>query len=416
MIKNRKNIAIKPDMLIKLALVILFALQVFSYYKAMWTFEDNQSGLNILLCKFAYSNRYMEILRYLSLILILLVALCVIKHKKNDWIYILAFVVFPIVYTIDAVMELGLSTAMYSGNLPINYLLIFGFLLGRDENLWNGIKKIIPFLLVSYLVLFVYEFLDSFIQYGWVIYQNSSLMSYFSHLFWVTLTYVYIRVTEGRTMNLIFPAFVAIFIGAILLRSRSWLIQAVLLIIITCFTMYRRKGKNAGGFLKAILLLVAIVMICVLLLSTYLTPFVNSLIEKGDNDSRSFQYIEMLEQVEPYKWLLGQGMTATYISKLYGEYTFIDNEFFYMSFHYGVFFALTYFVPYVVTFIGCIKKRRNMRFWLFSALVVFLWVASVNGLSVFNRIHLDVKSFIMPFLAGHIYQTAKDSVIRRSEQ
>ena len=55
-----------------------------------------------------------------------------------------------------------------------------------------------------------------------------------------------------------------------------------------------------------------------------------------------------------------------------------------------------------------------MQFWLFSALIIFLWVASVNGLSVFNRIHLDVKSFIMPLLAGHIYQTAMDSAAKRS--
>ena len=123
----------------------------------------------------------------------------------------------------------------------------------------------------------------------------------------------------------------------------------------------------------------------------------------------------MLEQVEPYQWLFGQGMTATYTSQLYGDYTFIDNEFFYMSFHYGVFFALAYFVPYIIAFCSCLNNKKTMSFWLFSALMIFLWVASVNGLSVYNRIHLDVKSFIMPFLAGHIYQTALDSAKKRSE-
>ena len=351
----------------------------------------------------------MEAVRFALLFAILIATLILPKYKSRPWIYIIAIAGFSLIYSVEAITDIGISRAIYSGNLPLIYLLVTGFLVGRKESVWNGVKKIIPLFVLVYVMLFSYEFIDSYSQFGWAVYQNSSMMTYYAHLFWLSVAYIYMCITENKFKGLVYPLLIILCIGSFLLRSRSWVIQAILLLIITAFTMYKRKKRSINSIIKGFVVVSVIAIVAIVLLTTYFSQFVESLIEKGDVDSRSFQYIEMLEQVEPYKWLFGQGMTATYVSKLYGEYTFIDNEIFYMSFHYGIFFAITYFVPYLMAFVGCFKYRRNMRFWLFSALVIFLWIASVNGLSVFNRIHLDIKSFIMPLLAGHIYQTAIDS-------
>ncbi len=412
---TQRKINVTPVLLIKVALIGLLLLQVYSYMQADWVASSSVWSDVITLSKHATSNKFVELVRLALFFAIILASLVMHKHNAHSWIYIFVLTSFVIVYSAEAVMNIGISDAIYSGNLPIIYLLIAGFFLGEKTCAWDGIKGVFLYLMLAYAVLFAVEFIDSYMQFGWVIYSNSSMMTYYSQLFWLSVAYIYVCITDEKRKVLIYPILIVLFVGAVLLRSRSWLIQAVLLIIIASFTMYRKKKKSMRVLIKGLIVVGAILIIATVLLNTYFKPFLDSLLEKGDVDSRGFQYIEMLEQVEPYKWLFGQGMTATYTSKLYGEYAFIDNEFFYMSFHYGIFFALIYFAPYVMTVLNCLRAGKNMSFGLFSALVIILWIASVNGLSVFNRIHLDIKSFIMPFLAGHIYQTAKDYLEKENE-
>lgn len=405
---NTTNLKITPQLLVNVSLIGMLILQVCSYMQSEWVPSTSFWSDVTMLSKYAESNKIIEFIRLVLFCAIIFASLVMQKHGKTAWIYIFALSSFAIVYSFEAIRELNVVRAIYSGNLPIVYMLVFGFLLGQKKSIWESVKKLLPILMMIYVMLFVYEFVDSYSRFGWVIYSNSSMMAYYSHLFWLSVVYIYSCITDNKKKILIYPLLVVLFIGAILLRSRSWVIQSALLILISSFTMYRKKNRNLRALIKGLAIVVVITIVIVALLNTFFGDFVNSLIEKGGNDTRSRNYIEMLEQVEPYKWLFGQGMTATYISKGQ-DYSFIDNELFYMSFHYGVFFAIIYFTPYLVAIVKCIQKGNKMQFWLFSALLIFLWVASVNGLSVFNRIHLDIKSFVMPFLAGHIYQTAIDS-------
>ena len=406
---------ITPQILINISLIGLLLLQIVSYARAEWVSDTNIWNDAVLLYKNTYSNKVMEAIRYGLLFLILAASLIMSKHKAKSWIFITVIAGFAAVYSAQAILEIGLSRAMYSGNLPVIYLLVVGFFIGQKKAVWDGVKKLLPLLLLAYVILFVYEFVDSNIRFGWVIYQNSSMMTYYAHMFWVSVAYIYTCITENKRKVFIFPLIIILFIGAIILRSRSWVIQAALLILVASFAMYRQKNKSMKSLISGIIIVIIVTVVLSVILGTFFGDFVDSLIEKGDNDSRSFQYIEMLEQVEPYKWLFGQGMTATYVSSLYGEYQYIDNAFFYLSFHYGVIFATAYFVPYLTSFLTCLQHRKNMNGWLFSALILFLWVASVNGLSVFNGIQLDIKSFIMPFLAGHIYKMAIDSSTKENK-
>lgn len=410
MLDSKKSPALTPGAIIIFSLLVLLVLQIYSYLKAPWVAEINEWSKIILLSKFAYSNKFMEIIRYCMLFLIMVASLFLVKQNKGDEVYILCLFLFPIVYTIDAIAEAGIANALYSGNLPIIYMLLLGFFAGQKHSVWDQVKRIVPFLVCMYLLLLLYEFADSYSRFGWVIYQNSSMMAYFAHLFWTTLFYAYVTISEGKRTGWIYVLLLSVLVGAILIRSRSWVIQAILLNLVTVFAIHRRKNKSLLSFVRALLIFLVLILVFALLAGSYLQPFVQSLFDKGTADSRSMQYAEMLEQVEPHKWIFGQGMYATYSSALYGDYTFIDNELFYMSFHYGVVFALIYFFPYLSAFFACVRNRKHMQLCFFSACVILFWLAGVNGMSVYNRIHLDVKSFLMPFLAGHIYRVAKDSL------
>ena len=402
----QKNV-ITADQILKVAIFILFFLQVLSYIKAPWVAETNASGDQILLSKFAYSNRYMELIRYATFFVILGVSLMMVTHSEQSWLYILIVAAVTVVYSVEAIMKIGASNAIYSGNLPIIYFLIIGFFLGKKDKFWGTVKGVVPWLTIFYAVLFCYEFVVSYANYGWGIYQNSSLMSYYSHLFWCAAFYVYVCFTEERKTSYLYPLMLLLFAGAVIIRSRSWVVQAVIFIFVVCFAIAWRRTHNVTSIVKALIFITFIATVCLFFAFNYLGEFVSSLFDKGLNDSRSFQYREMLEQVKPYEWILGKGMTATYKSSLYGDYSFIDNEFFYMSFHYGVISASVYFIPYILAIYVSLKHRNSTKWSMLGICLIVMWLLSVNGLSVFNRIHLDVKSFLMPFLAGHIYQTAK---------
>ena len=403
-----------PALILKIALIGLFLLQVYSYLKADWVTSATIGSSTTLLYKFAYSNKVMELVRYCLLLLIVLVSVLIVKHNRLSWVYIYILAAFAVVYSAEAILDVGISKALYSGNLPAIYLLVLAFFLGRIHVIWDGVKEIIPVFVIAYMLLLAYEFIDSYAEYGWVIYQNSSMMAYYSHLFALSLAFIFINVTEGKKSLFVHLVLLVLIIGAVLVRSRAWVIQSIVVSVVVSLTMYRRKNKSIVALIKGVVVIALIAVVCITILTVFLGDFVESLIAKGDHDSRSLQYIELLEQTEPHKWLFGQGMNATYSHKHNSAYAFIDNEIFYMSFHYGIFFTFLYFVPYLMAIVKCFKHRRTMKFWMFAAIIIFLWVASVNGLSVFNRIHLDVKSFIMPLFVGHIYQTAKDSTKKRS--
>ena len=412
---SEKKAKISPALILKIAIIGLFLLQVYSYFKADWVSSTQIWTSTTLLYKHAYSNKAMELIRYLILAVIVFVSAFMVKHDKISMIYMYLIVAFTVVYSVEGIMEVGLSKAMYSGNMPAIYMLVLAFFLGRVKTIWDEFKKTIPLFVIAYILLLAFEFVDSYSAYGWVIYQNSSMMAYYAHLFAFSLIYLYTNIVEGKKSIFVYLVLLALVVGAFLVRSRGWVIESVIVVSVVSLTMYRRKNKSATALIKGIIVLAVITVVFATVLTVFFGEFVNSLVEKGTTDSRSLQYIELLEQTEPYKWLFGQGMNATYTHKNEVGYAFIDNEIFYMSFHYGIFFTTLYFAPYVLAILKCIKTGKKLKFWLFSAIIIFLWVASVNGLSVFNRIHLDAKSFIVPFLAGHIYQTAIDSAEKRSE-
>ena len=404
--RNRKIIS-SSGIIIIAALSVLILVQIYSYAISSWEIDVKSARFAV---KTAALNNFIVIPRLLAFLAIALVLFRNSFRNFSNTLYSFVFFLFCIAHTLLAMLDLGISTALYSSNIPFYYLLIFGFFAGRKEELWLTVKKaILPFTLV-YIVAFFYEFAFSYINYGWVIYQNSSVMVYFSNAFWLVATYIYIRISEKGNGLLIYLFPVVLLIGAVIIRSRSWVIQSILLLVIAVIGSVFSGKKRSNRFIRSFILIAVFLGIAALVLYGYFGEFVDSVLDKGATDTRTYQYEEIFAQTPWYKWILGQGMTATYHSSVYGDYSFIDNEFVYLSFHYGVFFATLYFVPYIVAFVKNLKARKNVPAFLFSFGIILLWLASVNGLSVYNRIFFDVKSFVMPFLAGHICKVANDNL------
>ena len=87
-----------PALILKIALIGLFLLQVYSYLKADWVTSATIGSSTTLLYKFAYSNKVMELVRYCLLLLIVLVSVLIVKHNRLSWVYIYILAAFAVVY------------------------------------------------------------------------------------------------------------------------------------------------------------------------------------------------------------------------------------------------------------------------------------------------------------------------------
>ncbi|MBQ8320989.1 MAG: hypothetical protein IJX92_01320 [Clostridia bacterium] len=408
---RNQNKGINVAHIVQLALIMLLFVQVYSYVGAEWEITRNQWTNVALASQMARINSMMLCLKYGAFVLLLLAFFSVAKITSSEAVGLILISTFCVLYTVVDVMDDGIISSLYSSNIAIMYLLIVGFWLGRTKMIWDGVKKCVPCFLVIYIVMFAYEFIMSFGKFGWVIYQNSSLMNYYSHIFCMSIFYIYHKIDKKKPTPIIYFLLIFLVLGAFIIRSRAWIIQSVLMLVVVSVAISFLKKRSVAGAVKVLAFLLVFAIGVFWILSSYFGEFVASIVDKGTTDSRSFQYVEIFQQTEWYLWILGQGTDATYQSALYGEYSFIDNEFVYLSFHYGVIFACLYFWPYVKTIFKCFSSKKYMHLAVFSACLIILWIFSVNGLSVFNRITLDVKSFIMPFFVGHIYHTAKTACL-----
>lgn len=398
---NRHWIINAGDFL-KIAILALVAVQLLSYYGAQWVIEKREWSTQITATQMAQNNMTFILVRLSALALILIVFMTSVRCTSNDVLWTFVILAISVIHMIIKVMQSGFLESLYQSSMPLMYLLIFGFWIGQKQKLWKAVESLIPVLLAVYIVAFLVTFVQFYLENGWAIFQNSSLMVYYSQAFALVLPFLYSRFQRKKVGVTVYLTLLFFLMGAVMLRARSWMIQSVLLLLVAGVTAARAKGRSAAAFLRFFVTVSIITVAAGWLLQNYLTEFLDSIVEKGTTDSRSFQYIEMLTQTRWYDWIFGKGANATYVSKLYGEYQFIDNEFFYMSFHYGVIFALCYFAPYLRTLFACIRVGGKGKLAYFAAYCAFVWILSVNGLSVYHRIIFDAKSFIIPAFMGHL--------------
>lgn len=404
---NTGRLVLNSGSLLKLAIIILVAVQLLSYYGAEWTITKSEWSTQITASHMAINNIGFVVARFCALALILIVFMASVRCTSNDVLWTFVVLAISVIHMIIKVMQSGFLESIYQSSMPLMYLLVFGFWIGQKQQSWKAVYSLIPALLCIYIAAFLITFISFYSKNGWAIFQNTSLMTYYSHAFALALPFLYSRFQRKKVGVTVYLTLLFFLMGAVMLRARSWMIQSVLLLLVAGVTAARTKGRSAAAFLRFFVTVSIITVAAGWLLQNYLTEFLDSIVEKGTTDSRSFQYTEMLTQTRWYDWIFGKGANATYVSKLYGEYQFIDNEFFYMSFHYGVIFAVLYFLPFLRTLFVSLRAGRRVRLAYFAAYCVLIWVISVNGLSVYHRIVFDVKSFVIPAFMGYLYMDMK---------
>lgn len=187
----RKRISVDYYMLFQIALLIMAFGQIYSYINSPWEIVRSEWSLLVTASQAPVANTIVMVCKNCSFILILALALLNNKLPKKAVVYLVLFFPICIFHAFLFISESGFTQSLYVSNISWMYLLLIGFTLGYDKKLWEKLNSTVAFLLVCYLVAFFLNFFTSFRLYGWLVYQNSSLMTFYSQIVWLGVITMY---------------------------------------------------------------------------------------------------------------------------------------------------------------------------------------------------------------------------------
>ena len=124
-----------------------------------------------------------------------------------------------------------------------------------------------------------------------------------------------------------------------------------------------------------LLLLILVVYLILQILNKYFPSSMILLYNKLGQNSRSHQYFEIAKASTFFGWLFGNGATAVYYDSAQGYIANIDNQYIFISFHYGIVFMLMWLMNKKV-----LKKKIPVGFK--SAIVYLFATVFTRGLAI----------------------------------
>lgn len=327
------------------------------------------------------------------------------KHKVmlkriSGIIYFL--IVVLLFWFIISVSEAGLTETLYSPVSPLGYLPIFMVLLGSDEKCWQLLKKIAPLFALIYFLLCYSAYQTFVIAAGMHLAGNSPVTVYLvSTVWWLAVSVVNFQDNKVLIRLLILALLISCALIAFSMTYRSWVIQSLLLIIVAVSQLGKSKSKK---FLLTIIFIVAAAYgINYILTSSEWTDALSALEQKNEIDTRGFQYVDMFKQIPLFTWIFGGGMNATYIASNSGEaYKYIDNQYLFTLFHYGVLLLIPWLFVWLKGVFGLLVRHIGIS-QKSLGYVCILWLCALGGLSVYNVIVINPQNIIMTIALGRCY-------------
>lgn len=332
-----------------------------------------------------------------------------ILNQIGGYFYFLAFIL--LLWLLLSVSEVGLVNTLYSPTSPLGYIPIFLVFLGGDDSCWRLLKKIAPLFALIYFLLCYSAYQTYAVAAGMRLAGNTPIIVYLvSTVWWLAVSVVNFRGNKPVIQILVMALLVSCALMAFSLTFRSWIIQSVLLLILAFLQLGESKHKK----ILWIIVLAIIVIYAVNYISTSSdwSEFVLAFENKNKIDTRGFQYSDMFNQIPLLTWIFGGGIDATYIaSHSYEAYKYIDNQYLFTLFHYGVFLLVPWLVIWLKGIFGLLKKHIDIS-QKSIGYVCILWLCALGGLSVYNVIVINPQNIIMTIALGRCYAISlKDKTV-----
>lgn len=167
----------------------------------------------------------------------------------------------------------------------------------------------------------------------------------------------------------------------------------LLFIFVTVLGDRNRSVKILMGFL--------LIIITVLGVSYIFPEITGNLFNRGMEDTRSGQYVIFFAQHSWEDLIFGLGINASYSYLGNKNYTYFDNQFMFVMFHYGIFPVIAWLCAYASTLKGSKIYNEQSRIVIRAAKFVgFFVLLAYMGVSTYYQIELGYSGVIVMMLIG----------------
>lgn len=312
-----------------------------------------------------------------QVLLLCLLFLLLLERKPRNRLLILAsfgsFVIYGLIATVGE--HIQLFDALFGGVPLVMCILPLMIIGGEDRELLCFIKKYsLPaaFLALLFGIVSVIRFqmiCGWGTTIGWC--PARDYLAIGMSFLWVSAG---LNVCSGVFSRQIAACVLACLLS-LLLATRSWLIQPILLmLVLTVSSPIKFRFKRT-----IVLLLVCVV--AVLGVSIVMPDVVDRLIGRIGEDTRTGQYDIFFNQVDSKSLIFGNGMSAGY---QYGDeqnYRWFDNQLLYLAFHFGLVPVLVLVYVLVKTIFGNASLRAKS--------VCMFYTLALSGLSNYYSFALN---------------------------
>lgn len=269
------------------------------------------------------------------------------------------------------------------------------FIIAQSPTVQRYMVNVCPFCAVFYTVLCLINSLDFMRSFPGMRMADGKIIEYFlSALFLLGIWSIKGRNSKLHHLIIYICAFVLIFCS-IIITSRGWMLQSFLLLIF-CYISFSERIISSR--LTRICLLLSVFIVMYIMAQHFLGDQIRFIISRFSKDTRSGQLMEFFSQVPLSKLAVGQGMNASYSFAGQSSYKYIDNQFLFFMFRYGVIPLVLYLLPFACSLFG--KSCRNKAAsWLSQKFVIIMWLLAMGGLSVYFTLRIDISGFFILIFA-----------------
>lgn len=352
----------------------------------------NTSGFSISVgYHYAYNTMATQ-LNYLGTVIIWFLMFS--NLRKTSMRLFIVFMLDFFVFCFWMGMEYGTQSILTSlfGN-PATSLCILPLCisLGFSDSVWKAANRSVKVVAFALLIATWLAMLQLIMQWGFFNFTGGVPgKELYSALIFVT--WFYIASDKKTKVGFQYLFCISLIILAIIIKSRSWVIQSLFLAVVLLF-----KG-GGGKKINKTFMAIALSVILILLITYVFPDAFDALMLRIDNDSRSGQYVQFFRQVSGTDLLWGKGTNASYSFGKITQYKYIDNQVLFWAFHYGM---IPIFSFIYLLFRSICVNRFDRELDIYRMAVLSFLIAMI-GLSIYCNLAFNIQSIYISLVIGRL--------------
>ena len=338
-------------------------------------------------------------LSFSSIILFVLIFRCIIHYIKKVHagirILLISLIFYYLIWTVLSLDKAPIQSVFFEAISTSVILLPLSSLLGFDDNIWNILKNELARINLLLCCCFYIAAFSFWSNYGINWPMNASYKGIFSCWFTSACIMTFLDFPQKDKRKLIYCNLLLIIAAAFITQSRAWVLQTLILLFIFVAVLgdRNRSVKILMGFL--------LIIITVLGVSYIFPEITGNLFNRGMEDTRSGQYVIFFAQHSWEDLIFGLGINASYSYLGNKNYTYFDNQFMFVMFHYGIFPVIAWLCAYASTLKGSKIYNEQSRIVIRAAKFVgFFVLLAYMGVSTYYQIELGYSGVIVMMLVG----------------